>query len=123
MTDNGILARYLYALERDKYISRTNVKSLIHFAKIQKTEIKRLKAEIERLQKAIKVQDIMIEQQDYKIKTAKSEARKEFAERLKGTDMSDVVGEQYINGEIYAYFYSNAFERKIDNLLKEMEEQ
>lgn len=45
-------------------------------------EYNRQKAKIERLQKAIKVQDIMIEQQDYKIKTAKSEARKELAERL-----------------------------------------
>lgn len=45
--------------------------------------INRQKAEIEILQKAIKVQDIMIEQQDYEIKKAKSEARKEFAERLK----------------------------------------
>lgn len=44
--------------------------------------LNRQKAEIERLQKAIKVQDIMIEQQDYKIKTAKSKARKEFAERF-----------------------------------------
>ena len=44
--------------------------------------INRQKTEIERLQKAIKVQDIMIEQQDYKIKS-KSEVIKEFAERLK----------------------------------------
>ena len=78
--------------------------------------------EIERLQKAIKVQDIMIEQQDYKLKTAKSEAIKKFAERLKATDTADLVGEQYINGEIYSYFYSDAFERKIDNLVKEMTE-
>lgn len=44
--------------------------------------INRQQAESERLQKAIKVQDIMIEQQDYKIKSAKSEAIKEFAEKI-----------------------------------------
>ena len=45
-------------------------------------DVKKKDAEIERLQKAIKVQDIMIEQQDYKIKKAKSEAREEFAEKI-----------------------------------------
>ena len=44
--------------------------------------INRQKAEIEKLQKAIKVQDIMIEQQDYKLKQAKSEAIKEFAKKV-----------------------------------------
>ena len=45
--------------------------------------IEKKKAEIERLQKAIKVQDIMIEQQDYKILSAKSEAYREFAVKAK----------------------------------------
>ena len=48
-------------------------------------------------------------------------AMKKFAERLKATDMTDLVGEQYINGEIYGYFYSDAFTSKVDNLLKEMD--
>lgn len=39
-------------------------------------------AEIERLKKAIKVQDIMIEQQDYKLKSAKSETVKEFVKKF-----------------------------------------
>lgn len=70
--------------------------------------INRQKAEIERLEKAIKVQDIMIEQQDYKLKTAKSEARKEFAERLK-------CGVPQETGVIRC--------ADIDNLLAEMESE
>ena len=53
-----------------------------HLNRLAVDLINRQKAEIKRLQKAIKVQDIMIEQQDYKIKSAKSEARKEFTERV-----------------------------------------
>lgn len=67
--------------------------------------------ETERLQKAIKVQDIMIEQQDYKIKSAKAEARKEFAERLKekvGFPKDTILGKLVYSDEI-------------DNLLAEME--
>ena len=50
--------------------------------------INRQKAEIERLQKAIKVQDIIIEQQDYKIKSTKSEAIKELFEKIKKEKMT-----------------------------------
>ena len=53
--------------------------------------INRQKAEIEMLQKAIKVQDIMIEQQDYKLKQAKSEAIKEFAKRVKKVIIDELV--------------------------------
>jgi 7-keto-8-aminopelargonate synthetase-like enzyme len=70
--------------------------------------IAELQAENDRLQKAIKVQDIMIEQQDYKLKTAKSEAIKEFAERLKE--------KAYINNYC-VYVVTND---EIDNLVKEM---
>lgn len=52
----------------------------------------------------------------------RAEAVNEFAERLKATDMSDIVGEQYINGEMYGYFHSNGFEIKVDNLVKKMTE-
>ena len=51
----------------------------------------------------------MIEQQDYKIKSAKSEAIKEFAERLKAT--SHPCGDTYI-----------VYGDRIDNLVKEMTE-
>ena len=76
-------------------------------------DISNLKAEIERLQKAIKVQDIMIEQQDYKLKQAKSEAIKEFVKRLKEN--------------IYIVFEDTERMRvvqevTIDNLVKEMTE-
>ena len=77
--------------------------------------INRQKAEIERLQKAIKVQDIMIEQQDYKLKTAKSEARKEVAERLKKKA-------EIVSGGDYGFTYEIR-EDEIDNLLAEMEER
>ena len=62
----------------------------------------------------------VLEEQPLLIQKAKEESIKEFAARLKATDMSDLVGEQYINGEIYGYFYSNVFEIKVDNLVKEM---
>ena len=61
----------------------TEIDILIRKKEALRDEISEKKAEIERLQKAIKVQDIMIEQQDYKLKQAKAEARKEFWERLK----------------------------------------
>ena len=48
----------------------------------QRMEIERLKKEIERLQKAIQVQDIMLDKQDYKLKRAKTEAVKEFADKV-----------------------------------------
>jgi hypothetical protein len=73
--------------------------------------INRQKAEIERLRKAIKVQDIMIEQQDYKLKQAKSEAIKEFAELVKM--------------EFYKEFdelIPSIMADRIDNLVKEMTE-
>jgi histone H3/H4 len=67
------------------------------------------RAEIERLQKAIKVQDIMIGNQDLKIKGAKNEAIKEFAERLKEKATSTFYEEhKYVDTE------------DIDNLVKEM---
>ena len=44
--------------------------------------INRLEAEVERLQKAVEVQEIMLSNQDYMIKKAKTEAVKEFAERV-----------------------------------------
>ena len=71
---------------------------------------KRQKAEIERLQKAIKVQDIMIEQQDYKIKS-KSEAIKEFAERFE-----DEMGEDFF--EHYPFVLT-----ALDNVAEEMTNQ
>ena len=72
------------------------------------------KAEIERLQKAIKVQDIMIGNQDLKIKGAKNEAIKEFAERLKlkiNLDMCEAI-------DCSDYLYD--LPKSIDNLVKEM---
>ena len=77
--------------------------------------INRQQAEIERLHKAIKVQDIMIEQQDYKLKTAKSEAIKEFAERL--TDRADLLK---TSGLDYRWAI---WQDDIDNLVKEMTEE
>ena len=72
--------------------------------------INRQQAEIERLQKAIKVQDIMIEQQDYKLKQAKSEAIKDFADMLKG----QMFNEDFLLVE--PCFMADI----IDNLAKEM---
>ena len=85
--------------------------------------INRQKAEIERLNIRKKALTDITKNYDWKFAKAKTEAIKEFAERLKATDMSDLVGEQYINGEIYGYFHSNGFEIKVDNLAKEMTEQ
>ena len=81
------------------------------------------KAEVERLQEVKEINLNAIKNDlPWFVLHLKSEAIKEFAERLKATDTADLVGEQYINGEIYGYFYSDAFERKIDNLVKEMTE-
>ena len=84
--------------------------------------INRQKAEIERLTVNKNAYGLGMQRLAEQLETAKSEAIKKFAERLKATDTADLVGEQYINGEIYGYFYSDAFERKIDNLVKEMTE-
>lgn len=81
-----------------------------------------LRAEIERLQKAIKVQDIMIEQQDYKIKTAKSEARKEFADKV----YRFLCTSRIWNTLKLSWLWNGECEwlkQSLDNLLKEMEEE
>lgn len=89
-------------------------------------ELFRQKAEIERLQKAIKVQDIMIEQQDYKLKAAKSEAIKEFAERLKERVKSAWAKHFCVfpppqNFDIsQKYLKLEDFDKHINNLVKEM---
>ena len=70
------------------------------------------KAEIEKLNGLHKRTD--------DINRIKSEAIKGFAERVKITDLSGVVGEHYINGEMYGYFDSGTFGSIIDNLVKEM---
>jgi DNA repair ATPase RecN len=46
-------------------------------------QIKQKDDEIDLLQKAIQVQEAMLKNQDYAIKTARAEAIKEFAERVK----------------------------------------
>lgn len=87
MTDNGILARCEYLFSQNKWISPTNVKSLIHFAKLQKAELKRLKAENERLRLELKngggsfiaFQEI-IEKSECRIKT---EAMEDLAVKIK----------------------------------------
>ena len=99
----------------------------------QNAEIERLQGQIESLNKEypciVKMNDYCLvyarslDDYDNLIGDISAEGIKEFAERLKATDTADLVGEQYINGEIYGYFYSNAFETKIDSLVKEMTEQ
>ena len=98
----------------------TEIDILIRKKGTLRDEISELRAEIERFKNEQARLHIIISKM---LKEAKTEAIKEFAERLKATDTADLVGEQYINGEIYGYFYSNAFEIKIDNLVKEMTEQ
>ena len=92
----------------------------------QQAEIERLTTlcteQNEELGRLQKVRANILKVMKENISQTKAEAINEFAERLKATDMSDTVGEQYINGEMYSYFYSNAFTSKVDNLVKEMTE-
>lgn len=75
--------------------------------------INRQKAEIERLNKAIQVQEIMLENAINKVKKAKAEAVKEFAERAK-------TEKAIHNCECGKFFdYTDVFNDYIDNLLKE----
>ena len=83
----------------------------------QQTTIRKQKAEIERLQKD---KADIIDAVEYRINQAKESAYKEFAEKLKTTDLSGTVGEKYVNGEMYGYFHNGAFERIVDNLLAEL---
>ena len=84
----------------------------------QKAEIKRLYKENEiKSQKRANIFEIA-----NAYERGKSEAITEFAERLKITDLSGVVGEHYINGEMYGYFDSGSFGSIIDNLVAEMTE-
>lgn len=100
--------------------------------------VNRQNAEIERLQKAIKVQDIMIGNQDLKIKGAINEAIKEFAEKVKpilremfNLMIDDDEGKCIIEdckkhsslpcmNEYCIKENLIAWETKIDNLVKEM---
>ena len=73
-------------------------------------------AEIERLKKAIKVQEIMLDNQDYAIKKAKAEAIKEFAERVKeGFDDC-----RRVNDYVYSGYDTGDVLRTIDQIAKEM---
>ena len=94
---------------KDNEKKDTEIDILIRKKEALRDEIAEQKAEVERLQKAIKVQDIMIEQQDYKLKQAKAEAIKEFAERLK----NKIFSEDYLLCE------PCDMANIIDNLLKE----
>lgn len=128
MTDNEII-KVLEDYKNSKILQTENgvisIGDILNLINRQKAENEKLnieiqamrgvansyKAEVERLQKAIKVQDIMIEQQDYKIEAIKSEAIKEFAERLKEISYLPNLS---LTGE-YVVDMSD-----IDNLVKEM---
>ena len=116
MTDNGILARCEYLFSQNKWISPTNVKSLFLFAKLQKAELKRLKEENERLKKECGNQSELWSKHFESLfetakETIKSEARKEFAGRLK----NKIFSEDYLLCE------PCDMANTIDNILKEME--
>lgn len=85
--------------------------------------------ENERLKKAIKVQDIMIKQQDYKLKSAKSEAIKEFIKEFKDKkfdEFSKLTKELYgydLTTDINRLAVFNLFNTCINDILEEMTEQ
>lgn len=101
------------------------IKELKAEKEVMQHYIDHLQAENERLQDCIDEQDIEISRLYKRIDKAKSEARKEFAERLK-TEIDNKDG--HIE-EDYAlrgswdkkYFYDSEVEDMLDNLLKEME--
>ena len=76
-----------------------------------KEEINRQKAEVERLQKEANLVSIQFQDIQERIKDIKAEAYKEFAERLKRSTVTAVIG-----NEIYAV----ATSKGVDNILKEM---
>ena len=123
MTDNGILARCEYLFSQNKWISPTNVKSLIHFAKMQKAELKRLKAENERLRTECGNQSNLWSKHYEGIfetakETIKSEARKEIIEKIKSKFTHKGKSIKY--GE---FAWDDVKSYELDNLLKEMESE
>ena len=122
MTDNEIINDYREEIEKPKYLTVGifwNVLDLIN----------RQKAEIERLQKecneGFKKWEILGERTKERYaelyeeakEVVKSEARKEFAERLKAKEAIHFCkcGEPFV--------YTDLFNGEIDNLLEEMESE
>ena len=121
MTDNEII-RHLEALvEMDKY-------SRLNFPHECLDLIKRQKAEIERLQAENKLFVVYKGQRGFgKVfffreleKQIKSEAIKEFAERLKSTNLYEFIEEYYENAELCYEVRQDQFEEYCDSLVKEM---
>ena len=91
----------------------TEIDILIRKKEALRDEIAEQKAEIERFSVKEKTLKAIINHYERQLKTSKSEARKEFAERLKEKTKQDV--EKYGSCTGYGTI------ENIDNLLKEME--
>ena len=102
LTDKEIVKALEERLKENKRIYSMDIVFLRNLVDL----INRLQAEKERLEKLSKHHQTLINMLNEGIATAKAEARKEFAERLKG--QCNCVG-------------ASILANKIDNILKEME--
>ena len=94
--------------------------------------INRQKAEIERLQKEFEITRAYIHNNGLEwglvshlefYKNQRAEAIKEFAVRLKNTDLYEFIEEYYENAELCYEVRQDQFQEYIDNIVKEMEQE
>ena len=86
--------------------------------------INRQQADIERLQKKVEeLSEVLSDSIRIRYKEAKSEAVKEFAERVKETNLYEFIEEYFENAESCYEVRHDQFYEHINNLVKEMESE
>ena len=88
-----------------------------------KEEISSQQAEIERLNKEIQITKDAYTMLQTKIEIIKSEAIKEFAERVKETNLYEFIEGYFENAELCYEVRHDQFYEHINNLVKEMESE
>lgn len=106
------ILEFCVALHANANLTPENVKALLDLINRQKAEIERLESLCEKIGIAndAKFERICVLQED--LETAKSEAIKEFAKKIK-TDAERICDDNYIEGALIKY---------VDTLVKEMTE-
>ncbi len=120
MTDNEIIK----ALEEwsERGMTFCNV-GMTEFARNILGLINRQKAEIERLKTHKEHSKLLIQRLKKKILVFQSEARKEFAEKVKEIDGNLFLKADYDGADEFMWFDNESYETYIDNLLNEMEKE
>jgi hypothetical protein len=118
-TDEGnilLLLKWSDDLYANVKLSPEEAKTLLALINRQKAEIERLNKEVDRLSQCVLYHDGIVSDLEKDLFNAKSEATKEFSERLKA-NMSNIARMEYGGNTYFCVGYD-----LIDTLVKEMTE-